>query len=64
MRVHVSEAVESLTKEYDCAVVVSRRAADMAGLDVNGRKLHQVLVAGRTQTVEFYALKTLADLRV
>jgi hypothetical protein len=28
----------SLTKEYDCAVVVSRRAADMAGLDVKGRK--------------------------
>jgi hypothetical protein len=27
-------------------------------------KLHQALVAGRTQTVEFYALKTLADLRV
>jgi len=56
--------LESLTKEYDCAVVVSRRAADVAGLDVKGRKLHQALVAGRTQTVEFYALKTLADLRV
>jgi hypothetical protein len=36
----------------------------MAGLDVKGRKLHQAPVQGRTQTVEFYALKTLADLRV
>jgi hypothetical protein len=43
---------------------VSRRAADITGLDINGRKLNQALVAGRTQTVEFYALKTLADLRV
>jgi hypothetical protein len=36
----------------------------MAGLDIKGRKLHQALVTGRTQTVEFYAFKTLADLRV
>jgi len=62
--VNACKRLESLTKEYDCAVVVSRRAADVAGLDVKGRKLHQALVAGRTQTVEFYALKTLADLRV
>ena len=62
--VNACKRLESLTKEYDCAVVVSRRAADMAGLDVKGRKLHQALVAGRAQTVEFYALKTLADLRV
>lgn len=62
--VNACKRLESLTKEYDCAVVVSRRATDVAGLDVKGRKLHQALVAGRTQTVEFYALKTLADLRV
>jgi adenylate cyclase len=62
--VNACKRLESLTKEYDCAVVVSRRAADMAGLDIKGRKLHQALVQGRTQTVEFYALKTLADLRV
>jgi hypothetical protein len=36
----------------------------MAGLDVKGRQLHQVPLKGRTQTLEFYALKTLADLRV
>jgi adenylate cyclase len=62
--VNACKRLESLTKEYDCAVVVSRRAADMAGLDVKGRKLHQASVQGRTQTVEFYALKTMADLRV
>src|SRR6266487_2540230 len=62
--VNACKRLESLTKEYDCAVVVSRRAADMAGLDVKGRKLHQASVQGRTQTVEFYSLKTMADLRV
>ena len=62
--VNACKRLESLTKGYDCAVVVSRRAADMAGLDVKGRKLHEASIQGRTQTVEFYALKTLADLRL
>jgi adenylate cyclase len=62
--VNACARLESLTKDYDCAAIVSRRAAEMAGLDVKGRKLHQTLVQGRAQTVEFYALKTLADLRV
>ena len=62
--VNACKRLEGLTKDYDCAVVVSRRAADIAGLDVKGRKLHQASIQGRTQTVEFYALKTLADLRL
>jgi adenylate cyclase len=52
-----------LTKEYDCAVIVSRRAAEAAGVDLGDRKLHQAQVRGRAQTVQFYALKSLADLR-
>ena len=62
--VNACARLESLTKKYDCAVIVSRRGAEMAGLDVKGRQLHQVPLKGRTQTLEFYALKTLADLRV
>jgi adenylate cyclase len=62
--VNACARLESLTKDYDCAAIVSRRAAEMAGLNVKGRKLHQASVQGRTQTVEFYALKTMADLRV
>ena len=62
--VNTCARLESLTKEYDCAVILSRRAAEVAGLDVQGRELHQAPVKGRAQTVEFYALKTLDDLRV
>jgi adenylate cyclase len=61
--VSVCARLERLTKAYDCAVVVSRRAAEMAGLDVKSHRLHQVTVKGRMQTVEFYALKTLAEVR-
>jgi adenylate cyclase len=62
--VNTCARLERLTVEHDCPVVVSRRAAEMAGLDVKGRELHQAPGDGRAQTVEFYTLKTLADLRV
>jgi adenylate cyclase len=62
--VNACARLESLTKKYDCPVILSRRAAETAGLDVKGRQLHQAPVKGRMQIVEFYALKTLADLRV
>jgi len=56
--------LEGLTKQYDCRVTVSRRAAETAGLDVRNHELHRATVKGLAQPVEFYALKTLADLRV
>jgi adenylate cyclase len=56
--------LEGLTEKHDCPVIVSRRAAEMAGLDLEGRELHQAPCDGGAQTVEFYSLKTLADLRV
>jgi adenylate cyclase len=62
--VNTCARLERLTKNHDCPVIVSRRAAEMAGLDVKGRELHQAPGDGGAPTVEFYTLKTLADLRV
>src|SRR5216683_3248717 len=62
--VNTCARLESLTKEYDCRVIVSRRAAEMAGLDVRARKLHRASVSGLAQPVELYTLNSLADLRV
>ena len=62
--VNACARLESLTKEYDCRVIVSRRAAEMSGHDVRGRKLHRASVIGLAQAVEFYTLNTMADLRV
>ena len=62
--VNTCARLESMTKEYGCPVIVSRSAAEAAGLDVGDRQLHQTLVSGRAQTVQFYALHTLADLKV
>jgi adenylate cyclase len=60
--VNTCARLESLTKEYGCVVIISRQAADAAGLRLVGHTLHEASVKGRNEPVQFYALKTLADL--
>jgi len=55
--VNTAARLESLTKDYDCALVVSRRAAEVAGLDLAGHTLHEAPVKGRAAAVQFLALK-------
>ncbi len=55
--VNTCARLESLTKEYDCPIVVSRAAAEAAGLEVAGETLHETPVKGRTEPVQFYALQ-------
>ena len=62
--VNTCARLESLTKEYNCAVVISRQAAEAAGLSLDGQELHQAAVKGRRQPVQFYALKTLAEVQI
>ena len=62
--VNTCARLEGLTKDYGCAVIISRQAAEAAGLTIDGEKLHQAPVKGRMEPVEFYALQTLADLPV
>ena len=46
--VNTCARLESLTKEFNCSLIVSREAAEAARLKVTGLKLHEVLVVGRT----------------
>lgn len=62
--VNTCARLESLTKEYDCAVVISRQAAEAAGLRLVGATLHQAPVKGRMEPVEFYALGSLDGLAI
>jgi len=48
--------LESLTKEFDCVLIVSRPAAEAGGLDIEGCDLRQAPVKGRMEPVEFYTL--------
>jgi adenylate cyclase len=60
--VNTCARLESLTKEYGCAVIISRQAAEAAELRLVGQKLHEAPVKGRLEPVQFYALQTLDDL--
>jgi adenylate cyclase len=62
--VNTCARLESLTKDYDCIAIVSRPAAEAAGLRMVGHELHEAPVKGRHEPVQFYALKTLADLAI
>jgi adenylate cyclase len=54
--VNTAARLESLTKEYDCPLIISRRAAEAARLDLSEHPLHEVAVKGRLEKVQFYAL--------
>ncbi len=62
--VNTAARLEGLTRDYDCALVVSRRAAEAAGLDLGARDLHECMVKGRLESVQFYALKAAPELPV
>ena len=59
-QVNTAARLEGLTKDYDCVLVDSRRAAEVAGLNLDAR-LHVAPVKGRSENVEFYALETVPD---
>jgi adenylate cyclase len=56
--VNTTARLESLTKEYHCPLIISRRAAEVARLDLTGHTLHDAPVKGRVQSVQFLALQT------
>jgi adenylate cyclase len=62
--VNTCARLEGLTKDYGCAVIISRQAADAAGLRLVGQELHEAPVKGRNEPVQFYALKTLDGLAI
>lgn len=54
--INTTARLESLTKEYNCALIISRAAAEVAGLDLRGHELHEATVKGKAQSIQFYAL--------
>lgn len=54
--VNTCARLESLTKEFDCVLIVSRPAAEAGSLDIEGCELRQAPVKGRMEPVEFYTL--------
>jgi adenylate cyclase len=62
--VNTCARLESLCKDYQCTVVVSRQAAEAAELKLDGCELHEAPVKGRKEPVQFYALQSLAEVTI
>jgi adenylate cyclase len=60
--VNTAARLEALTKDYDCTLIVSRRAADAAGFALPADKLHECAVKGRVEAVQFYALNDVPEI--
>ncbi|MBT3916284.1 MAG: 2Fe-2S iron-sulfur cluster binding domain-containing protein [Rhodospirillaceae bacterium] len=54
--VNVTARLESLTKEYNVPLIVSKAAADCAGLDFSGLPQHQADVRGRDGDITIYTV--------
>jgi adenylate cyclase len=57
--VNTTARLEGLTKENNCVLVLSARAARLAGLELAEETLRSAPLRGRSEKVEFYALRTI-----
>jgi adenylate cyclase len=54
--VNVAARLESMTKEFGCAIVISEAVAQGAGLDLTRFPRHEAETRGRTATIPIYAV--------
>jgi adenylate cyclase len=59
--VNTAARLEALTKDYDCALIISQAAAQAASLDLSEHPRQQAGVKGRAEAITFYVLKTVPD---
>ena len=54
--VNVASRLQDLTKEYECAVVISEEVATRAGITMQSSPRHQVNVRNRREPLVVYAI--------
>ena len=59
--VNVAARLESLTKDYECGIVISAATADKAGIDLSAFPRHDAELRGRGETIAIFALPDEAD---
>ncbi len=59
---NTASRLESLTKEYDCELIVSEELAQQTALDFSSFSLEETVLRGRTTSIGFYPIKDIASL--
>jgi adenylate cyclase len=62
--VNVSARLEGMTKNYQCAFVVSAETAERAGIDLSRFPRHDAELRGREETIAIYAVPADAEIEV
>jgi len=62
--VNTASRLEALTKDHGAELVVSARTAEHGGLDVSGFTHHKVVIRGRKDVLEIFAIANAADLQL
>jgi adenylate cyclase len=60
--VHVASRLQDLTKQYDCQLVMSERAAERAGIDAAGFPRHELTVRNRREPLAIRVVDDVARL--
>ena len=60
--VNVAARLESLTKEFGCAMVISETVAEGAGIDLTRFPRHEAETRGRAATIAVYAIPEVHEL--
>ncbi len=59
---NTASRLESLTKDYECELIVSQEVIDVGGLDFSKHETHVVELRGRQKPIQVYAIKHVADI--
>jgi adenylate cyclase len=62
--VNTASRLEAMTKDYNAQLVVSRRVARQAGIDLSAFPRHRIEVRGRSRPMLVYVVERAADLPV
>ena len=58
---NVAARLESLTKDFECGIVVSAATAETAGVDLSDFPRHDAELRGRGETITIFTLPDDAD---
>jgi adenylate cyclase len=61
---NTASRLESLTKDYDCELIVSQDVVDWGELDFSKYAMHQVELRGRQRPVQVYEIKDVKSLKL
>jgi adenylate cyclase len=61
---NTASRLESLTKDFNCELVVSRETIDCANLDFSGYGIHRVEIRGMQKPMEVYAVKDVTEIGI